>query len=248
MTKANKLEKVNVLSVLFDIVTLTEMRDRVKLFFESETDKNLFIVTANPEIVDFATENAVYRKLINSANYVIPDGTGVVMASKLLKKPLKERVPGIELMEACLKIANANYQKVFLLGAKDEVVVKAVSQLSEKYPNINFDYHHGYFNLEDETVLKHVSSFNPDYVFVGMGYPKQGQWIERHDNHFKQTLLMGVCGSIEVFSGTKKRAPKIFRKLNIEWVYRFIIDWKRFGRMKAIPKFVFKVIKQKTKQ
>ena len=248
MTRANKLEKVNVLSVLFDNVTLTEMRDRVKLFFESETDKNLFIVTANPEIVDFATENADYRKLINSANYVIPDGTGVVMASKLLKKPLQERVPGIELKEACLKIANANYQKVFLLGAKDEVVVKAVKQLSEKYPNINFDYHHGYFNLEDETVLKHVSSFNPDYVFVGMGYPKQEQWIERHDNHFKQTLLMGFGGSIEVFSGTKKRAPKIFRKLNIEWVYRFIIDWKRFGRMKAIPKFVFKVIKQKTKQ
>ena len=248
MTRANKLEKVNVLSVLFDNVTLTEMRDRIKLFFESETDKNLFIVTANPEIVDFATENADYRKLINSANYVIPDGTGVVMASRLLKKPLQERVPGIELMEACLKIANANYQKVFLLGAKDEVVVKAVKQLSEKYPNINFDYHHGYFNLEDETVLKHVSSFNPDYVFVGMGYPKQEQWIERHDNHFKQTLLMGVGGSIEVFSGTKKRAPKIFRKLNIEWVYRFIIDWKRFGRMKAIPKFVFKVIKQKTKQ
>lgn len=132
------------------------------------------------------------------------------MASKLLKTPLKERVPGIELMEACLKIANANYQKVFLLGAKDEVVVQAVKRLSEKYPNIHFDYHHGYFNLEDETVLKHVSSFNPDYVFVGMGYPKQEQWIERHDHYFKQTLLMGVGGSIEVFSGTKKERPKYF--------------------------------------
>ena len=248
MTRANKLEKVNVLSVLFDNVTLTEMRDRIKLFFESQSEKNLFIVTANPEIVDFSTENEAYRKLINKADYVIPDGTGVVMASKLLKTPLKERVPGIELMEACLKIANANYQKVFLLGAKDEVVVQAVKKLSEKYPNIHFDYHHGYFNLEDETVLKHVSSFNPDYVFVGMGYPKQEQWIERHDHYFKQTLLMGVGGSIEVFSGKKKRAPKIFRKLNIEWIYRFIIDWKRFGRMKAIPKFVFKVIKQKAKQ
>src|SRR5699024_12844974 len=145
MTRANQLEKVNVLSVLFDNVTLTEMRDRIKLFFESETDKNLFIVTANPEIVDFATENVLYRKLINSANYVIPDGTGVVMASKLLKKPLKERVPGIELMKACLKIANANYQKVILLGAKDEVVVKDVSQLSEKYQNINFHNHNSNF-------------------------------------------------------------------------------------------------------
>ena len=84
MTRANKLEKVNVLSVLFDNVTLTEMRDRIKLF-ESQSEKNLFIVTANPEIVDFSTENEAYRKLINKGDYVIPDGTGVVMASKLLK-------------------------------------------------------------------------------------------------------------------------------------------------------------------
>src|SRR5699024_2893912 len=110
MTRANKLEKVNVLSVLYDNVTLTEMRNRQMLFFESQSEKNLFIVTANPEIVEFSTENEAYRKLINKGDYVIPDGTGVVMASKLLKTPLKERVPGIELMEACLKIANANYE------------------------------------------------------------------------------------------------------------------------------------------
>ena len=99
--------------------------------------------------------------------------------------------------------------KSLLLGAKDEVVVQAVKKLSEKYPNIHFDYHHGYFNLEDETVLKHVSSFNPDYVFVGMGYPKQEQWIERYDNYFKQTLLMGVGGSIEVLAERKKSAQNI---------------------------------------
>lgn len=245
MTKIDKLEKVNVLSVLFDNVTLIEMRNHIKQFFESETQNNLFIVTANPEIVDYTTNNEIYRNLINGANYVVPDGTGIVMASKLLKTPLKERVPGIEVMEECLEIANANYQNVFLLGAKDEIVTQAVQKLSEKYPNIYFGSHHGYFDIEDEMVLKQVTSFKPDYVFAGMGYPKQEQWIVRHENQFNQTLLMGVGGSIEVFSGTKKRAPNVFQKLNIEWVYRFIIDWKRLGRMKAIPRFVFKVIKQK---
>src|SRR5699024_11040407 len=115
MTRANKLEKLNVLSVLFDNVTLIEMRDWIKLFFDSHSEVYLIIVTANHEIVDFSTENEAYRLLIIKGDYVIPDGTGVVMASKLLKTPLIERVPGIELMEACLKIANANYQKVFLL-------------------------------------------------------------------------------------------------------------------------------------
>ncbi|RIO54474.1 glycosyltransferase, partial [Mammaliicoccus sciuri] len=129
------------------------------------------------------------------------DGTGIVMASKLLKTPLKERVPGIEVMEECLKIANANYQNAFLLGAKDEIVTQAVQKLSEKYPNIYFGTHHGYFEIEDEMVLKQVTAFKHDYVVAGMGYPKQEQWIVRHENQFNQTLLMGVGGSIEVFSG-----------------------------------------------
>ncbi|MGO1314351.1 N-acetylmannosaminyltransferase [Staphylococcus equorum subsp. linens] len=248
MTESNKLNKVNVLSVYFDNVTLKDMRENVKHFFLSNSLENLFIVTANPEIVDYATDNIKYRNLINSANYVIPDGTGVVKASKLLRTPLKERVPGIELMEECLKIANANYQKVFLLGSNNEVVIKAQQNLAQKYPNIHFDFHHGFFDLTDEMVLRQITSFNPDYVFVGMGYPRQEHWIERHMNKFTQTVLMGVGGSIEVFSGTKKRAPALFRRLNLEWVYRLIIDWKRLGRMKSIPRFVFKVIKETRKK
>ena len=151
-------------------------------------------------------------------------------------------------MEECLKIANANNQKVFLLGAKNDVVMKAEQKLTEKYPDINFDFHHGFFDLTDEMVLKQVTSFNPDYIFVGMGYPRQEQWIERHAHRFNKTVLMGVGGSIEVFSGTKKRAPVLFRKMNLEWVYRLLIDWKRIGRIKAIPNFLYKVFKLRLKK
>ena len=150
----NHIDKIDVLSVYFDNVTLLEMRNNIKRFFLADEGENLFIVTANPEIVDYATENEAYRKLINSADYVIPDGTGIVKAASILKTPLKTRVPGIELMEECLKIANANNQKVFLLGAKNDVVMKAEQKLTEKYPDINFDFHHGFFDLTDEMVLK----------------------------------------------------------------------------------------------
>jgi len=245
MTENNRLNKVDVLSIYFDNVTLIEMREHIKQFFLKDSIENLFIVTANPEIVDYATENEDYRNLINDADYVIPDGTGIVKAARILNTPLKERVPGIELTEACLKIANANHQKVFLLGANNEVVTKAVEKLSAQYPNIHFDFHHGFFDLTDEMVLKQVTDFNPDYVFVGMGYPRQEQWIEKHAHRFQQTVMMGVGGSIEVFSGTKKRAPLLFRRLNLEWVYRLLTDWKRIGRMKAIPKFLLKVFKMK---
>ena len=78
-----------------------------------------------------------------------------------------------------------------------------------------------------------------------MGYPKQEQWIERFQSHFSQTVCIGIGGAIEVFSGAKKRAPKLFQRLNIEWIYRVLIDWKRLNRLQSIPRFLVKVMKQK---
>jgi N-acetylglucosaminyldiphosphoundecaprenol N-acetyl-beta-D-mannosaminyltransferase len=237
-------QKVNVLSVYFDNVTLVDMRINVKKYFEQQQYQSLFIVTANPEIVDYASNHKGYRDLINSADYVIADGTGVVKAARLLKTPLSERVPGIELMEECLKLAHTNKQRVFLLGSKEEVVSQAHNNLATKYPNVTFAHHHGYIDLDDNNVLETIKDFNPDYVFVAMGYPKQEQWVKTYEEQFKQTVLMGVGGSLEVFGGVKKRAPKLIRKLNLEWVYRVVIDWKRLGRTKSIPIFLFKVWKQ----
>lgn len=240
-------KKVNILGVYFDHVTMSEMVENIKTFFTTPTYHNLFIVTANPEIVDYASEHQDYQQLINSADYVIADGTGIVKASHRLKQPLPHRIPGIELLEECLKIANANQQKVFILGSKNEIIEKAEQQLKAKYPRVTFAHHHGYINLKDETVIKRIDTFDPDYIFVGMGYPKQEKWIARHSKQFQHTVMMGVGGSFEVFSGAKKRAPKFFRKFNIEWIYRLLIDWKRLGRLKSIPKFMIKIAKQKRK-
>ena len=243
----NKNSKVNILGVKFNNTTMLEMTKNIKSFFEKNENQNLFIVTANPEIVDYATEHPSYMDLINEADYVVADGTGVVKASKRLNEPLRRRVPGIELLEECLKIANAKHQRVYLLGSKNEIIEAAERKLNLKYPNVTFAHHHGYINLEDETVVKRITSFNPDYIFVGMGFPKQEQWIHKHHDKLLQTVMMGVGGSFEVLSGAKKRAPKIFQKLNIEWVFRLLIDWKRIGRMVSIPKFMLKVAKQKRK-
>ncbi len=137
--------------------------------------------------------------------------------------------------------------KVFLLGATNEVVEAAQYALQQRYPNISFAHHHGYIDLEDETVVKRIKLFKPDYIFVGMGFPKQEEWIMTHENQFESTVMMGVGGSLEVFAGAKKRAPYIFRKLNIEWIYRALIDWKRIGRLKSIPIFMYKIAKAKRK-
>ena len=117
VSKPKNKNKINILGVNFDNTTMLEMVENIKQFISSNTDDNLFIVTANPEIVDYATEHEQYS-LINQADYVVPDGTGIVKASKRLKQPLKRRVPGIELLEECLKIAHVSHQRVYLLGSK----------------------------------------------------------------------------------------------------------------------------------
>lgn len=240
--------KVDILGVKFDNSTMSQMVDNIKQFFAEETKDNLFIVTANPEIVNYADKHPTYRQLIHHADYIVADGTGIVKASRRLKRPLQQRIPGIELMDECLKIAHVNHQKVFLLGSKNEVIEQALQRLQHKYPQINFSHHHGYIDLEDETVVKRIKMFKPDYIFVGMGYPKQEAWITKHAKQFEQTVMMGVGGSLEVFSGTKKRAPKLFQKLNIEWLYRALIDWKRVGRLRNIPIFMIKVARERRKQ
>ena len=239
--KKIKNDKVDILGVQFNNVTMLDMVENIKNFLENKTNDNLFIVTANPEIVVYASEHVTYRKLINSANYIIADGTGVVKAYNRLKQPLKRRVPGIELMEECIKLAHEQNHRVYLLGSKNEIVAQAQHNLQRKYPNVTFECHHGFIDLSDETVVKRIQRFNPDYLFVGMGFPKQEEWIQKNLRNFNHTVMMGVGGSLEVFSGTKKRAPRIFRNLNIEWVYRILIDWKRIGRIKSIPNFMFKV-------
>lgn len=245
--RTENANKVDILSVQFDNVTMQEMHDHVMRFREAYTTDNMFVVTANPEIVDYALEDQAYHDLINEADYIIPDGTGIIQAGKILGTPLKERVPGIEFMATCLKIAERFHEKVFLLGASEKVVNQAVKELQKIYPHVTFASHHGYIKLDDEKVIRQVSQFNPDYVFVGMGYPKQEQWIKQHRHRLQHTLLMGVGGSIEIYSGTKKRAPYIFRKTNLEWFYRLITDWKRMTRMRRLPHFVGKVFKEKRK-
>ena len=237
--------QTHVLGTRFDHVTMDDMRAHITAFATQRADDNMFVVTANPEIVDYAFEDAQYQTVINQADVVVPDGIGVVKAAGWLGTPMPERVPGIELMDVCLEIAQANKQKVFLLGATEEVVQLAQQKLQQKFPDVTFGHHHGYIDVEDETIANEIQAFNPDYLFVGMGFPKQELWINRYKAQFKGTYFMGVGGAIAANSGTVKRAPQCFIRLNLEWLYRILTDLKRLPRMKRLPSFVIKVLKQR---
>lgn len=237
-------QKVNILNVEFENKTKAEVTNL--LIHRIDTNHKTFIVTANPEIVMFAQRHPDYKQALDKADFIVPDGIGVILAAKLIKQPLQERIAGFDLMYELLAIANQKAWNVYFLGAKKEVIERAVQNISKTFPNLSVSgYHHGYFDLNDETIAQKVNASQPDLVFVALGYPKQEIWIQKNISSFEKGLFMGVGGSFDVWAGEVKRAPLFWRKLNLEWLYRLIKQPSRWRRMLVLPQFIIKVIKKR---
>lgn len=203
-------------------------------------EEKAFIVTANPEIVMEAHRDDQYMKTICSANYIVPDGIGIIFAAKRQNTPLQERIAGFDLMNDLLKFANEHRLSCFFLGATTLVNEKAVKQVQKQYPNIEIaGHHHGYFAQDDHTIVNLVKQVAPDLVFVALGYPKQEFWIREHLSSFKKGTFIGVGGSFDVLAGDVKRAPDIWIKLNLEWLYRLIKQPTRIWRFFGLVKFMW---------
>ena len=231
---------------IFNIPFINMKKEEILKILEQRVveNKKTYVVTANAEIVMYAKENVSYFNIITKADYIVPDGIGVVKGAQILKKEIKERVPGIELMVDLLKIANKFNQKVYFYGAKNEVIEKMIKRIKSDYPNINIvGYSNGYINDEDNKITDEIINLEPDYVFVAKGAPLQDEWINKVIQKTNKGLFMGVGGSFDVLAGEVKRAPEIWQKLNLEWLYRIAGDPKRWKRSMALPKFVIEVLK-----
>lgn len=205
------------------------------------------VITANPIMVMTAMENASYMNLMKEAEFIVPDGAGVVWAAGYVGNPVQERVPGIEIMQEMLRLAEARQWRVFLLGASPEVLAAAVDKIRGQYPNLLLaGTRDGYFGPEqDQAVIEEIRQARPDLLFVGRSADNQEPWIAQHKQALGIPVMMGVGGSFDVVSGKLKRAPKLFRQLRLEWFYRLLQEPFRFRRMLVLPKFALKVIREK---
>lgn len=211
-----------------------------------ENEEKTFIITANAEIAMYARENKEYLELIKKSNYIVADGIGIVKGAKILNENIPERIPGIELMMDMLEYGNNKNKKAYFYGAKPETIEKMVDILKNKYPKLNIvGYHHGYYDDLDNKIMNEVIELKPDYVFVAKGCPLQDEWIIKVLDNVDKGIFMGVGGSFDVISGNVKRAPKVWQKLNLEWLYRLLGNPQRIGRYVALPKFVLEVIKDR---
>lgn len=238
---------VNILGINFISITMERFVDLIVKRIEEET--KTFIVTANPEIVMYAQRDSNYKKLLKEANFVVPDGIGIVKAAKLLNLSLHERIPGFDLMMNLLKAANKHNKKVYMLGGQKEVLLGAEKSIRNRYPNVEIvGSHHGYFNWEDPSVINDIIKTRPDLVFVALGFPKQEKWIHEHIDKVEKGIFIGVGGSFDVLAGKVKRAPFLWQKLNLEWLYRLIQQPSRWKRMLVLPQFALKIIILKQKR
>lgn len=203
------------------------------------------IIAVNPEKIIAANKDERVRKIINNSTYQIPDGVGILIASRLKGGNIRTRVTGVDMMERLLEFAANEGKRVFMYGAKEEVVVQAKKNIERKYPSIQISgYSNGYVK-DHKALVKKINESNADILFVALGSPRQEFWIFEHMDDLKVKVFQGVGGSFDVFAGHVKRAPVIFRKLGLEWFFRLITDPKRIKRQTALPKFLFRIVKEK---
>lgn len=236
--------KENILGVDVSPVTMEETLNRVDEIIRGR--KPEFIVAINPEKIMKSLHDENLRNMLNSACINLPDGVGILVASKLKGGRVKYRVTGIDLMlNICSRASNSGY-RVYLLGASPGTADKAAEKLKEKFPGIIISgTHDGYFKESEESLISKITSSNSDVLFVALGSPKQEYWIKNNMDKLNVPLLMGVGGSYDVICGNIKRAPSWMRHLGLEWLFRLIKEPWRIKRMLALPVFLTLALKEK---
>ena len=197
-----------------------------------------------------ARDNKNFKNIINNeADYVTADGIGIVLAGKMQKTPVQERVTGYDLFTWLLDVANLRKLRVYLIGAKPEVIKAVEEKINLKYPQIELvGCEDGYFKDDLNTVADRIRNKKPDMVFAAIGFPRQEELISILRRQKLPAVMMGVGGSFDVFSGQTKRAPEAFQRAHLEWFYRLVTEPTRIKRMMVLPEFVIEVQKNKHKK
>ena len=238
-----KKNRVNILGVPVDMV---DKEQASAVFAEIFPQPGCsMIVTPNSEIVQNASMDEELRSLIDSADLIIPDGIGLVYASKVMGCPLSERVTGIDFLESIIARLAQTGESIFFFGSKPGVADEAANRMKKKYPGLRVaGTQNGYFQPEEEAlIVKQINESGADFLCVALGAPKQERFIAQHRDEFTSVRgAIGVGGSLDVWAGNLKRAPEFYRNHGLEWLYRFIQQPTRFKRMLTLPVFMLRVI------
>ncbi|HPT66190.1 MAG TPA: WecB/TagA/CpsF family glycosyltransferase [Candidatus Woesebacteria bacterium] len=235
---------------------MTEVLKIVENWLESEA-KSKWIATVNPEFVMEALKNDQFRQILSQTDLNVVDGVGLLWAREvkngkswfragmeIIKGKHREGlVSGSDLIPELCKLAIKKNYKVFFLGGFNDRAERTAKYFKLQMPGLKCQFSEGEPNIKNEEVLKKINEFKPDILFVAYGMKKQEEWIKNNRNKADFGVAIGVGRSFDYYSGDLKRAPKMVRKMGMEWLYSLVKEPKRFKRQLVLPKFMWKVLK-----
>ena len=237
------MNRINVLNVNFDNITNAAAVDFAMDCITAHS--GVYVVTPNPEIVMEAAVNQDLMTALDDAALVLPDGIGIIYGARILGTPLCEKVPGIDFACDLMERMAEQGRSVYLFGAKPGVAEMASENLLTKYPGLVIaGCADGYFE-DDCAIIEDINASKPDLLLVCLGFPKQEIWMHTNQGNLDVGLMAGLGGSLDVFAGIVHRAPAVWQKLGLEWLYRLLKQPSRFGRMLRLPLFMLQVIKKR---
>ena len=222
---------VNLYGLDISDVSLERAREIARVSLSGGESRVFF--TPNLEMLDRARRNEDTRRILNSASVLLPDGAGVLLASRLVGEPIKHRVAGIDFGEGLISLCEREEKGVFLLGSGEGVAKKAAKNLMKKHPNLKIcGIHNGFFLPEDEdAIIEKIQDSNPDVLIVCMGFPRQERFVSKHKNDFSEIkVITCLGGALDVWAGRTKRAPRVMQRAHLEWLWRIINEPRRAKR------------------
>ena len=227
-----KSTRYKIMNTYVNVASMDETIRRVEKIIEKGKPTQHVVINASK--VNLMEDDPELRRIVNSCPLINADGASIVWAAKKLGVPLKERVTGCDLFQELVKVASEKGYKIYLFGAKEEVVTKVKAIYEEQYPGIQIvGYRNGYFTEADEPeIVKNMAESGADMMFVAFSSPKKEYWVNKYLEQLNIPFVMGVGGSFDIVAGVTERAPKWFQAHGLEWLYRFIQEprrmWKRY--------------------
>ena len=242
MTKQTNMRTVGLFGLPISDVTMAETVDRIADAIEHRT--SFHIATANLDFARNARRHAFLHQVICDCNMVLPDGAPMLWAARLFRKPLKERVTGVDLVPELARLSAERGYTIFLLGSEAESATRAIAKLERMHPGVKIvgRYHpevQALENLDDDEMLRRIHEARPDILLVAFGNPKQELWIDRNRERLEVPVAIGIGGSMDMIGGTVRRAPRFIQKMQLEWAFRLLQEPARLlpryaGDLKAL--------------
>lgn len=239
-----KLQSVRILGKPLHLIDTKQAKEYLQQ--EILQGEKQFVIAQNPEKVMKSLQDEELASIIeNKATLLIADGVGLVIAGKILGLPPISRVTGVGLFEEMIKVANQEHKRIFLYGAKREVIEQAGEILQSCYPKLQLVGTQDGYIQDMEKLIQSIEDAKPDYLFVALGSPRQEKWIAKHLDQLPVQLVMGVGGTFDVLTGNVERAPVWMQRIGLEWFHRLLKQPSRAMRMTNLPKFLWQVIKSR---